>query len=330
MSHCRNNTLDVIKLFAAYMVVFIHVLFYGNTGIIFDALARFAVPFFFLVSGFYSHGTTLAQIQKRIVHLLSLLAVAVIIYTTYNVLLLSAKHDFGGIALYFSQYLDLKALVKLLVFNIPIHTTHLWYLLAILYVYLIFYVVTACKIHDCLVFSISILFLLLHIFLGEFLSFFSIFVPEPVVRNFALMGLPFFGLGILAKKHEKNLLNVPNFLIILSAIIGVTATLLSRYLISKNELYIGSLFILFSLIVTYIKFSNIKFPPMLIKLTRCSTYIYILHPLISYGMRELYACFNISIYSSVTLQMVHPLIVCFLSTISAHFIGKITHLLKIK
>ena len=54
----KNNTLELLKLFASYMVVFIHVLFYGNLGDAVDALARFAVPFFFLVSGYYSYQIT--------------------------------------------------------------------------------------------------------------------------------------------------------------------------------------------------------------------------------------------------------------------------------
>ena len=52
----KNMTLELIKLFAAYMVVFIHVMFQGEFGVLVDALARFAVPLFFWVSGFFSYG----------------------------------------------------------------------------------------------------------------------------------------------------------------------------------------------------------------------------------------------------------------------------------
>ena len=43
----KNHTLELLKLFASYMVVFIHVSFTGKFGTMVDALARFAVPFFF-------------------------------------------------------------------------------------------------------------------------------------------------------------------------------------------------------------------------------------------------------------------------------------------
>ena len=54
-SYAKNNTLEIIKLFASYMVVLIHFYFRDGVGSLMDALARFAVPLFFVVSGFYSY-----------------------------------------------------------------------------------------------------------------------------------------------------------------------------------------------------------------------------------------------------------------------------------
>ncbi len=61
----KNNTLEILKLLASYMVVFIHVSFYGKLGVAIDALARFAVPFFFLVSGYCSYQITTEKIKKK-------------------------------------------------------------------------------------------------------------------------------------------------------------------------------------------------------------------------------------------------------------------------
>ena len=59
----KNMTLELIKLFAAYMVVFIHVMFQGEFGVLVDALARFAGPLFFWVSGFFSYGISTEKIE---------------------------------------------------------------------------------------------------------------------------------------------------------------------------------------------------------------------------------------------------------------------------
>ena len=47
MNKQKNGTLELIKLFASYMVVFIHVIFSAKIGTIMGTLARFAVPFSF-------------------------------------------------------------------------------------------------------------------------------------------------------------------------------------------------------------------------------------------------------------------------------------------
>ena len=303
------------------MVVFIHVLFYGAVGTAVDALARFAVPLFFLVSGYYSYKTTPDKIKRRIVHLIDLLVFAVLVYTCYYVLRHFLNKDVYGMCQYFKQYLNPKVLLKLFVLNIPVRTEHLWYLFAIIYVYLIFCFSIIHNISDKLIFAASVLFLLLHLFMGEVLSVFQIYVPIPLVRNFLLMGLPFFGLGIFTKKHQHKLRKLSDCKIIVFAIIGILETILSRYLFGKNELYIGSLFILFSLVVVFIKYPRIKIPPVFTALSDCSTYIYILHPLVSSVLKLVYPVFGAA-YSSIVLQMLHPLIVCVFSTITAYILNK--------
>ena len=49
----QYNLLDALKIVAAFFVVCIHVHFPGDLGRCVIAVARFAVPFFFMVSGFF-------------------------------------------------------------------------------------------------------------------------------------------------------------------------------------------------------------------------------------------------------------------------------------
>ena len=48
-----NYCMDFLKGLACIFVVFIHVKFPGDFGQAVQAIARFAVPFFFMVSGYY-------------------------------------------------------------------------------------------------------------------------------------------------------------------------------------------------------------------------------------------------------------------------------------
>ena len=329
MNSHRNTTLDMLKLLASYMVVFIHVSFYGKIGIAFDALARFAVPLFFVTSGFYSYEITLKQIKKRIIHIIQLLVLAVAVYVFWKVLPLLIRQDIQGLTQYFCQYLQIKNLLKLFLFNVPLFTVHLWYLFAILYVYILYYFITVFKFPKRFTFAISILLLVIHILLGEGLSTISVVVPMPILRNFALMGIPLFGLGLLANEYKHKLCNMPNYAIVIFLMSGFLEAILSRYFFGKNEMYIGSLFSLLAFTVIFIKFPNIEYPPALISLASCSTYIYIFHPIVSTIIKKTYPIFHINFGSSIFLQMIHPLLVCVLSTFWAYVLNKITKRLKI-
>lgn len=320
MKSQRNDTLGILKLFASYMVVFIHVQFYGQIGSAVDALARFAVPFFFLVSGFFSHEITTQKIKERILKLLSLTFLAFTIYWGYNILTLLQDRSNLELDQYFMPYFKLETMLQLLLFNVPVHTGHLWYLLAIIYVYILYYYFTAYKLSEKLLYLVSLLALVLHLFMGEVLTAFNIIIPTPFVRNFALMGVPFFGAGVIAKKHIQTLCKTPTYIIIGSIIIGILETVFSRYYFGENQLYIGSLFVVFSLSVVFIKYPDAKFPRSLLTLTKCSTYIYILHPLVSSILKKIYFLVGIEISPSFVGEMLHPIIVCILSTITAYLL----------
>ena len=330
MNHSRNNTLDFMKLIASYMVVFIHVLFYGQVGTLFDALARFAVPLFFTVSGFYSYDVTEKQIKRRIVHIFRLLLFAVATYTLWNVLPYVIAMDIQGLVQYFSGYSNFEKFVKLLLLNVSLCSVHLWYLYAILYVYICYLLVLVFKIKKKIVFVASLLILALHLILGEGLAICKVIVPISIVRNFALMGIPFFGLGLLAYRYRHKLCNVSNGIIIISLVIGMVETVLSRYFFGKNELYIGSVFILFSLVVIFVKYPDMAVPPAWISIASCSTYIYIFHPMVSIIVGEIYSVCSVDYYSSVLLQMLHPIVVCMLSSLLALGINKIAHKIQMK
>lgn len=310
------------------MVVFIHVPFNGTLGVIMDSLARFAVPFFFLVSGFYSYNITHDKIKKRAKHIVKLIAFSSVLYVCFRVGENAIKGDIPNISSYLGKYLDIKNWIRFLFLNTTVSSKHLWYLFAILYVYIIFYFVTKLHINEKLIFAVSFSLLFLHILLGEILSAFNIVIPYVFMRNFALMGMPFFGIGLYIKKNCNKLYNTPNIVIITAAAAGVFATVISRYFFSRNELYTGSLFILFAAVIISIKFSAINYPSVINSLSDCSIYIYIFHNIVSALIKELYTVFNINTDSYAWLLNMHPVIVCVASTALAWFLKQITHKIK--
>ena len=123
---------------------------------------------------------------------------------------------------------------------------------------------------------------------------------------------------------------IPNYIIITSTIIGVFESIFSRYFFGRNELYIGSLFILFTMVCVFIKYSSIQYPHFLLALEGCSTYVYIFHLIISSVITAAYSYFGANTQSSLILfKNIRPILVCIVSTIFAfcitQLIKKIQH-----
>lgn len=318
MTSQKNNTLNLLKLLAAYMVVFIHILFPGDFGYAMNSIGRFAVPFFFLVSGFYSYNIDYKRFKKRILSLLHLLAFSFIVYTVLNVVFLVASGNMEAIAQYFHQYLSLRTWFDFIVLNQTVSSGHLWYLVAMIYVYLAFYLIAKYKINERIIFILSFALIAVRWFLGEGILVFGVEIPAFYLRNFLLMGIPFFAIGMLVRKYEDKVKRIPLYAVLISITVGVAATLLSRFIIGKNELYLGSLFILFATVVIFIKYSGKSYPKFLIMIFECSTYIYILHLAIGEAMTIIYSL--LGIHNSI-IAWINPILVCLISTVCASLLN---------
>lgn len=323
-------TLELVKLFAAYMVVFIHVPFLGDAGNVVDALARFAVPLFFLISGFFSYEIPIEKIKKRAKHILKITALTTATYFLFKIAMMLYFGDMSTVISYFKGFFNAKSLFDLFVFNLPFSSGHVWYLLALIYVYIIFYFITKFRVSQKIVWSAALILLVLHILLGEILSIFGIDIPIHFLRNFALMGFPFFALGLFARKHQDRLQKVSNLTILIAIAIGCVESVVSRMLLQENELHIGSIFIMFALVVVFIKYADLQYPKCFSVLTDCSTYIYVFHIVISDVIYILYSRFNINIDAVVWLKLIHPIVVCIASTVFAICITQAKKLLKSK
>ncbi len=82
----RNYTLDVMKLISSFFIVFIHVPFHGIAGEVIRSISRFAVPVFFMTSGFFSYENDTQTILRRIKKLAGILIFASCLYNTTDIL----------------------------------------------------------------------------------------------------------------------------------------------------------------------------------------------------------------------------------------------------
>ena len=305
----RNMSLDVLKLIASYVVVFIHFKFSGLTGDIVDALARFAVPVFFMISGYFAYSNSTEKLISKMKNIIKIYFLGAVIYICFYGIL--ALYDVGikGAMWYCILYFNPMSIVKFIVFNVPRSSEHLWFLVALIYVYGLHYFVVKWKIKDCVYLWIGVVLLAIHLLLGVGLSSIGIVIPPCVIRNFLFMGYPFYCIGMLIRKNEdlvhKKITYKRAMILIL---IGVIETVISYFICGGNELYIGSVLVAVALLIISLKTKEIQINEKIIKLSQTSIGIYLIHIMVGYSLERIVTA------DMPMVKNVFPVLVCIIST----------------
>ena len=61
----KNKSIYTLKAIACICVILIHCGLKKNIGITINSISRFAVPFFFIVSGYFSYSYEKPKLRKR-------------------------------------------------------------------------------------------------------------------------------------------------------------------------------------------------------------------------------------------------------------------------
>lgn len=203
----RNHAIDSARLLCAFLVICIHTPFPGIIGGV-TSIARTAVPFFFIVSGyFYSYKEE--QSLKPVRKVLCLIFESTLIYFVWVMfVLLSGKHDIWA---YFREMITIKTMYSFLAFNFSPLRDHLWYLNALLYVYLLETIAHRYG-QERKIRLIAIPLLLIGIGLGKYSFIFHFDSIEPFYfRNAWFIGIPFFELGRFIKEKQEKICKYASF-----------------------------------------------------------------------------------------------------------------------
>lgn len=254
----RHSSLDVIKFFAAFMVVYIH---YGTveTGTyhlishLIEGLCRLAVPLFFMISGyFYPRLKEKGRFRK---HLIKLLFLAVGSSVLYNLVhCVELLQDGGSIVEYLSTTYTPKIIIAFFIINADPASFHLWFLWASLYVYIIFFLVDKIKKVNSL-YILSILVYIVSI---------PVLFSKGYVTNFLFLGLPYMCLGRYMKEKKVSLARTSDktllLLVILSAILIVIESYVLGYFkmdgLDSHLFVLPAAFCLFSLALRNPSYGN--------------------------------------------------------------------------
>ncbi|MCD8348898.1 MAG: acyltransferase [Lachnospiraceae bacterium] len=296
-----------------------HCPFPGEMGQYIVALARIAVPIFFMITGsFYDETVKKNKAGKQIKKIVILIVEANLLFFIWQLLL--SVHSGNSVIGFLQDTITIKSVLKFIVMNESPFNGHLWYLGAILYVLIIYAVADRLHVRKQL-YIVTPVLLVGDLVLGKYsLVLLGREFPYIIVRNFLFVGIPYFTIGCLLKQHENWIKeHGKKGTLIGLAILFTATTIPERYVLVSIDMnptrdhYISSTLLAVTVFVIAVKGIGLfgrkgRIAGMLNTIGRkYSTWVYIIHPIfitiLSAIMRKL------EVYS--VYQFIAPILVYF-------------------
>ena len=290
----QYDLINAMRFIAAFFVVAIHVHFPGSFGNGVIAIARFAVPFFFMVSGFFSYYADKTVIpgkmKHKMKHVLVLLLGSISLYFVYYAATNAMNGSFGK---FLKSIFSFKSLAAFFIFNHPPFAEHLWFLSALLYVYIVFYVFTKTGFDKKCAFLIpvlsigGVLFREVKEIFPDFASHAGFLNQAFLYRNFVFVGLPFFLMGYFIRIYaDKMTEKLSDSLLIVLMLFGTAEAVLVDAFHTQKSVYLGTILAVFAFFVFMLKLEDKVKVPVLASLgAKYSLYIYIFQVLVIYVVK---------------------------------------------
>lgn len=291
MRRQRNLTIELLRLIAACFVVFIHVAFPDKMWSVVECLARFAVPFFFAVTGYFNFRANCDTIKRRMLHILKLDVIANTVYLLWGCWQACFING-TGLSDYLLGLLTVKNLARLLFLNLTPFSSHLWYLSALVMCYVVLWLYTRFygtePVNYRPLYQTAVLLWVINYCFGAMAKLNGIDIAYATGRNFLFFGIPTIALGLFLREYQDRML--ANFhwsgrTSALLILLGTCVSLTERFGIGKTELSIGVLMTAVGLIYFAVTHPALPdFPPLKLLAAysgQLSLFLYIVHPLLN-------------------------------------------------
>ena len=324
----RNKSLDAVKAIAACLVVCIHVSFPGQAGQLVKVLARCAVPFFFMVSGYfcyYQNCNATKRILSKILHIMKLFAVSVVFYFIWECFMKAWNGE--RVWTWIKGLVSTEHLKEFFVYNStsPVRA-HLWFLPALIYCYLLALLIEKWRMRKAAYCMAPVLLAIL-LWRAEFCVFFDRFYHTMEYRNFLFTGMSFFLTGQMIHEYQdkivcKRLEQWMQWGLKAGMSFGVALSMMEYTFRGAGEIYTGNCVAVICLFLWLILYGReINFPSVLVETGRKYAFlIYLLHPAVSDLLKkcsEGLGVSNCQIYFWLRPVLVYMLTVVTVSGISA-------------
>lgn len=205
----RNCLLDFFKGIAAFGVVLVHFQFPGIPGSILCSAGVAGVILFYLISGYFAYSDddkkACTVLMKRFKRNFVITAAAVLIYFVFSLVRESIMGNFNE---WITKFADPVLYLRMLIlgdFEV-IHGDPLWFMPALLYAYLILYLIHKFKLKKAAYIALPLL-LLLRIGMETYTNSFG--ADWHLSGNFLVGALPVMILGHFIAEHKEKFTSKP-------------------------------------------------------------------------------------------------------------------------
>ena len=243
----RNNAFDYVRVVAFCGVVALHAVTPDgplSTGM--NVLARFSVPFFFSLAGFFSLGVSDKKLVGRIASTGKLCVIAVVLYSATS--LLSITPSIG-------EFIEIDGL-DATICNFVLWNTYpsaypLWFLFALLYVYCFAYIAAKVKARPRDMICMGMGLLVARYSLVELSQ-----TVDPLgheMRSWLFFGIPLYSIGLILRSRVSLLrsMKISNGFVLF--LIGVILSFAENRVFGLQEVYLGTIAMVVGCYVVCIK-----------------------------------------------------------------------------
>lgn len=280
----QNYYLNFWKGIACFGVVFFHTRFpvYHLDGVL-QTMFRFAVPLFFMISGYFCYKEDRNLVEKKLpakmkrIFWINFVGCLGYFLMQIAIALLGDSHgSVEDLIARIHTMFNKETMIKWLVFNEDPFIHIMWFTSALLYCYLLFWVVNHFNLYQ-LGYGLIPVFIVVHFLFGNVLI--AMEIEKVYYRNFLLFGFPFFMLGNwLCKNRSKVLEKVNEKKGYTVLVCGVLLGFLEWFLLGRHEMYFGTLLVLAGIFTLSMKFPEKKEKSFITKIgNEYSLFIYVTH-----------------------------------------------------
>ena len=219
----RNGIIDFFKYIAAIGVILVHIPLPGVWGILMNAVGVCGVGFFYIITGYACWGTDKALMCRKILKrlrrngIITIITVAVyFIFAWFYKKRIYALYPLKRALRLPSTYLSMILLGD---FEL-IYGAALWFMIALLYCYIIFYVIVRFDLKK-VVYIMTIPLLILRIVVDTYVNSYP--VSWHLSGNLIVGALPMVCLGYIIADQKERLKNIKNWILILVSILSTLA-----------------------------------------------------------------------------------------------------------